>query len=273
MSVKFTNYLATRFNVPVKNWDKDKAGQRVLDDTWMKARLSLFTTYCAPTIARQSVLDFKWLIYCDVNTSVENLATIQQAIHSIPGATIRKAADFDMVLTDFRNLLEADPSPYIITSRLDNDDGLGPDFICDVQASFVPTDKMIINFTKGVLYDLQKHVLTEVRSSPYNHYGSLIEVKQADRPYLTIFGYPHGQPPDGSSVINLHNRFAWLKIIHHRNMVSRTNGWPLHRKHIIRHFDMKESDLTQSWLSTAVFVVIRLLSKIKRTLFPTHRTN
>lgn len=269
MKGKFTHYLATRFNVPVKNWDKDKAGQQVLDDAWMKSRLSLFTTYCAPTIARQSVLDFKWLVYCDTNTSVENLAIIQQAIESIPGATIRKATDFEMVLADFRHLLAADPSPFIITSRLDNDDGLGPDFIRDVQAAFVPADKMIINFTKGVLYDLQKHVLTEVRSSPYNHYGSLIEEKHTDRPYLTVFGYPHGQPPEGSGVINLHNRFAWLKIIHQRNMVSRTNGWPLHRHQVIRHFDLKAKDLTQSWLSTAVFVVIRLLSKIKRTLFKT----
>ncbi len=272
MSVKFTHYLITRFNVPVKNWDRDKAGHPVLDDAWMKERLSLFTTYCAPTILHQSIKDFTWLIYCDTLTSPDYLAIIQQAINGIPGATIRKVEDFEMSLTDFRKLLAADPSPFVITSRLDNDDGLGPDFIREVQASFVPVDKMIINFNKGVLYDLQNHVLTEVRSSPYNHYGSLIEEKQADQMFLTIFGYPHGQPPKGSNVMNLNSRFAWLKVIHQRNMVSKTNGWPLHRKHIISHFNLQVNDVSQSWLATAMFVVIRSLSKIKRTLFSSSKS-
>ncbi len=266
MSVKFTHYLITRFNVPVKNWDRDKAGQRVLDDEWMKERLSLFTSYCTPTIANQSVKDFTWLIYCDTKTSPDFLAIIQQAIDGIPGAIIRKAENFEMVLIDFRKILSDDPSPYVITSRLDNDDGLGPNFIREVQASFIPMDRLIINFSKGVLYDFQKHILNEVRSSPYNPYGSLIEENQAGRMYLSIFGYPHGQPPEGSSVINLSSRFAWLKIIHQRNMVSRTNGWPLHRKFIIRHFNLQESALSQSWVATAIFVVIRSLSKMKRKL-------
>ena len=270
--MKFTHYLITRFNVPVKNWDRDKAGHPVLDDAWMKERLSLFTTYCAPTILHQSIKDFTWLIYCDTLTSPDYLAIIQQAINGIPGATIRKVEDFEMSLTDFRKLLAADPSPFVITSRLDNDDGLGPDFIREVQASFVPVDKMIINFNKGVLYDLQNHVLTEVRSSPYNHYGSLIEEKQADQMFLTIFGYPHGQPPKGSNVMNLNSRFAWLKVIHQRNMVSKTNGWPLHRKHIISHFNLQVNDVSQSWLATAMFVVIRSLSKIKRTLFSSSKS-
>ena len=54
MSVKFTHYLITRFNVPVKNWDRDKAGKPVLDDAWMHNRLDLFRRYCVPGVANQT---------------------------------------------------------------------------------------------------------------------------------------------------------------------------------------------------------------------------
>jgi hypothetical protein len=269
MNGKFTHYLITRFNVPVKNWNKDKAGHKVLDDAWMEERIGLFKKYCVPTIANQSLKKFTWLIYCDLKTSPQYLASIQQAIISIPGATIRYVDHFDHLLIDLRQLLSEDPSLYVITSRLDNDDGLGPQFISDIQAHFTPTDKMIINFTKGVLYDATKHIVTEIRFSRFNHYGSLIEEKKPGHPLITVVGYPHGQPPEGHQVINIASRFSWLKIIHERNMASKTNGVPLQNKRIIAHFNLRADDLTQSWVATGIFVVSRLLSRMKRKLFPT----
>ena len=84
MSVKFTHYLITRFNVPVKNWDRDKAGKPVLDDAWMLSRLELFRRYCVPGVANQTNKDFTWLIYCDTLTSSGFQADIHQAISDIP---------------------------------------------------------------------------------------------------------------------------------------------------------------------------------------------
>ena len=267
MSGKFTHYLITRFNVPVKNWDRDKAGNPVLDTVWMQERLVLFKKYCAPTIRHQQCSDFVWLVYCDLLTEAKDLETIRQEVGRVKNAQVRQVADFPELLSDLQNILADALTPFVITSRLDNDDGLGPMYIQEVQDHFVTRDKQIINFTKGVLYDVHRLVLTEIGNSRFNHYGSLIEERIADQPLITVVGYPHGRPPEGSNVTDVDSRFAWLKIIHERNMSSRTNGVPLMEFDITTHFDLQPGDLPQSLTSTAIFVIHRLLSRLKRKLF------
>ena len=268
MNVKFTHYLITRFNIPVNNWNKDKAGNPVLDDQWMQNRLELFAGYCVPTIANQSERNFIWRIYCDQQTRPPFLDEIRKLTAALPMVQLVLVSDFDHLLNDLRELLAQVTTPFIITSRLDNDDGLGPHFISDVQKHFVEEDKRIINFTKGVLYDHHRGVLNEIRDSRRNHYGSLIEKVNNEGELITVVGYPHGIPPKDSSIDNVDTRFAWLKIIHERNMVSKTNGIPLLQENIRAHFNLKEKAFKVSWWNTCWFVVRRLLSKIKRLIIP-----
>lgn len=264
MNVKFTHYLITRFNIPVNNWNKDKAGKPVLDDQWMENRLKLFAGYCVPTIAHQSEKNFIWRIYCDQKTSALFLDEIRKLTAGLPMVQLILVSDFDHLLDDLRELLGRTTTPFIITSRLDNDDGLGPHFISDVQKHFVEEDKRIINFTKGVLYDQHRGVLTELRDSRRNHYGSLIEKTSKAEDLITVVGYPHGIPPKDSTIENVDTRFAWLKIIHERNMVSKTNGIPLIQENIRAHFNLQENAFAVSWWNTGWFVARRLISKIKR---------
>jgi hypothetical protein len=267
MSVKFTHYLITRFNVPVKNWDRDKAGQPVLDDAWMHNRLDLFRRYCVPGIANQTNKNFTWIIYVDTLTSPVFLTQIHQAVHHLPNTVISPVSHFEALMTDLRHLLSTAPTPFVISSRVDNDDSLGPAYIHEVQKHFVMQDKQIINFLKGVLYDAHRCILTEIRQSHLNHYGSLIEELQPANELLTIMGYPHGRPPAGSTVTDIDLRFAWLKIIHERNMVSKTNGVPLFDLAVIPHFGLQPDDLPRSYWSTFIFVIHRLLSRLKKKIF------
>lgn len=267
MSVKFTHYLITRFNVPVKNWDRDKAGKPVLDDAWMRSRLELFRRYCVPGVANQTNKNFTWIIYVDTLTAPEFLTPIHQSIRHLPNAVISPVSHFEALMTDLRHLLSSAPTPYVISSRVDNDDSLGPAYINEVQKHFVEHDKQIINFLRGVLYDAHQGVLTEIRKSHLNHYGSLIEERKPDKDLITIMGYPHGRPPEGSAVTDIDLRFAWLKIIHERNMASKTNGVPLFDNAVILHFGLQPDDLPRSYWATFIFIIRRLLSRLKRTIF------
>lgn len=271
MNGKFTHYLITRFNVPVKNWDKDKAGNRVLDQAWLDERIGLFTKFCLPTIENQLNQNFTWLIFCDINTPAEYLDNIQQSVRSIPGASLRLVSHFDHLMVDLRQLLAEDPSPFLITSRVDNDDGLGPQFIKDVQAHFATEDKLIINFTKGVLYDTTKRILTEIQLSQFNHYGSLIEENKSGYQLMTVMGFPHDRPRNGYKVLNIRSRYAWLKIIHDRNMSSKTNGIPLRNKQIVSIFNLRPNDLAQSWYATLIYAISRVVSRVGRKLFPNQK--
>jgi hypothetical protein len=266
MNLKFTHYLITRFNVPVNNWNKDKAGNPVLDAQWMGNRLELFANYCVPTITQQTQKNFIWLIYCDESTLPIHLDRIQHLVSHIPNVQIRLVPDFDQLLTDIRTYISLAKTPYVITSRMDNDDGLGPIFMADVQDHFLEQDMTIINFTKGVLYDQYKRVLTEIKDSQRNHYGSLIEQTNGGKGLITVVGYPHGLPPAGSHVLNIQTRFAWLKIIHQRNMASKTNGIPLLQSGVSSHFNLPPDAFAVSYWNTFLFAVKRMLSKMKRKL-------
>jgi hypothetical protein len=79
-------------------------------------------------------------------------------------------------------------------------------------------------------------------------------------------GYPHGRPPEGSRIVDIDSRFAWLKIIHDRNMASKTNGMPIRRGKMISHFNLDLDALLQSWPAIAWFIGIRMLSRVKRKI-------
>jgi hypothetical protein len=268
MSGKFTHYLITRFNVPVKNWDRDKHGKPTLDEIWMKERLFLFTTYCVPTIAYQSVEEFTWIVYCDILTDPGYLNTIRQEVQKVPGAQLRLAGDFTSLLVDLREWLSNATTPYVITSRVDNDDGLGEDYIKTVQAHFEERDMTIINLNGGVLYDTQRKLMTRFNTVKLNHYGSLIEETDNRGENLTVLGYPHHHPPEEANVVEVPIRFGWLKIIHSRNLKSRTSGLPVLRKNMVAHFGLKGTVFPVSITNTIVYVLKRTSAVLKRKLNP-----
>lgn len=266
MNVKFTHYLITRFNVPVNNWETDKNGRPVLDHQWMENRLELFAQYCVPTIAQQTQKAFQWLIYGDRQTKEIFLERIRELTADIPQAEVVLVDHFDELLIDLRKRMASAGTPFVISSRLDNDDGLGLHYIANVQEHFSAVDKRIINFTHGILYDRSRGVLTEIRNSLRNHYGSLIESVQDEKPLITVMGYPHGIPPEGSTLVDVPANYAWLKVIHDRNMASKANGIPTFRKDIPAAFNLAPDSINVSWTNTLWFVLKKSLSRLKRII-------
>ncbi len=264
MSGKFTHYLITRFNVPVKNWDKDKAGRPTLDAAWMQERIELFRTYCVPSIASQDQKDFTWIVYCDSESPDDALQIIQQEVGHVQGAHVRLAMDFDALLVDLRALLAEAATPYVMTSRLDNDDGLGRHAIQLIQSHFVAEHQVIINLTGGVLYDIRQKILTELRHTALNHYGSLIEYVNPGLACRTVLGFPHHQPPPDFRVVDVPCRRAWLKIIHDRNLKSRTAGIPLFRRNMYDDFGIDPKAFSLSYRAMTRYLWQKVWSKVRR---------
>ncbi len=264
MSSKFTHYLITRFNVPVKNWERDKVGKPVLDDAWMEDRLALFTSYCVPTIAGQLCKDFQWLIYCDQQTQPRYMESIRHAIHHLPQADIRMVNDFQHLLSDLRQQMASAETPFVISSRVDNDDGLGKFYIQKTQDFFIREDKTLLNLAGGILYDLDQKILTELRDMRLNHYGSLVEKTSKEGNYLTVLGYPHHQPPENIKVHHIPSRYSWLKIIHSRNMNSRTFGVPVFKNNLQEHFPIDNHTLQISLPHTIWYLIHRSFTVLKR---------
>ncbi len=265
---KFEHLLITRFNVPIVGWEKDKAGSETLSEAWMRHRLELFRRFCIPTIAGQSEKNFKWLIYTDTYTDDFAIEEIQKAIQTIKAASIRFVPDFNQLLNDLKLLILHSQCSYVISSRVDNDDGLGKNYIREVQKHFIERDKTIINLNGGILYDEEKKILTEIRHGKLNHYGSLIEEIKPNDSLVSIIGYPHDKPPASYHVINVSQRFSWLKIIHTRNLSSRTTGIPISFAKILPHYSIHPADMPISKTNTWRYAGNKLIQVIRRKLPP-----
>ncbi len=257
MNGKFTHYLVTRFNVSIPNWNRDKVGATTLDTPWMNHRITLFKTFCAPSIAGQTNTDFKWLIYCDTHTSALFVESIKSSTMLIPQAELRFVNDFEAMKLDVKQLISSASTPYVITSRVDNDDALGNTYIETIQSNFITEDRTVINLCGGVLYDLHGRILTMLPVMRFNHFGSLIEQRNTTGEYLTVMGYPHHHPPSGVNVNDVKSKFAWLKIIHDRNLNSRTIGVPVFSSNLVRHFNLDRNVMPISRINSAIYFIKR----------------
>ncbi len=261
--VKFTHYLVTRFNIPVNNWEKDKTGHPTLDDHWMQHRISLFKKYCIPTIASQLEKKFLWIVYCDVNTNSVYRQQIEDAVSVIPAAMIRTVADPAEMLSDLRHLISNATTPYVITSRLDNDDGLGKNYIRTVGEHFKESDKLLLNPEGGILYDTREKVMTQMKNSQRNHYTSLIEETKSPGELLTVLGFPHDNPPDDVQIENIPGQYYWLKIIHERNVKSQIKGKPFFNMNNHFYEEMDKIYFPVSFGNTIKYILKSILHKLK----------
>jgi hypothetical protein len=262
----FTHYLITRFNVPVADWSADKDGVATRDEAWMAHRLGVFADFCVPTVRQQSVRDFTWIICLDAATPEATTDAIRRLVDEIPRVEFLPAVSHDAMMQRLRERLAADPADVIVTSRLDNDDGLGPDFIKIVQSHVDVADKQLVNLLGGLLYDVPNRVLTRLRLSRFNHFTSLVERNLHDGRLLTVIGFPHTRPPADVTVVDVPARYGWLKIVHARNVSSRTKGLPLFGYPRDAGFVVDKRLLPVSVVATVKYTLQRMLTVLWQRL-------
>ena len=224
---KFTHYLVTRFNVPVERWQRDKSGHITLNDAWFDHRLDLFSTYCLPSVLHQTNQDFQWLIYCDQKISPSQLLKLSKLVADVTRISIRMADSLDRMLIDLRQLISEAGTPYVITSRLDNDDAIAVDFIRDVQSGFQEKELMLLHFDDGIAYDCNNRVATRMQTKVHNTFTSLVERIAAPHDIVTIYGFHHTEIPASIPIVHITGGEHWLKIIHDRNLRSQLSGIPV----------------------------------------------
>jgi hypothetical protein len=263
MSGKFTHYLVTRFNVPAHKWQHDKSGNPTLDKTWLQDRLGLFNRFCVPSIKGQTENNFRWLIYCDIVTETDVMQQIKSAVLEIPQASIKLLHHLDELLPDLRNEMSAAPTPFVISSRLDNDDGLSKDFIRIIQAHFRPEDSILFNYKNGLFYDNKQKILTRFNAGYKNHFGSLIESNSPGKELMTIFGFHHTSPPDEIFVEDIDEKISWVKIIHSRNARSQLKGKPVFSKRLLNNFTIPKEYFRFSVFNVMSYILKRGFTKLK----------
>lgn len=213
----FQHYLITRFNYGwLENAATSRSGTAVNTNQWLDERVQLFETYCLPSVQSQTCSRFKWIIQFDPQTPASILDRCGNGsnIHIIQEP-----------ISDYFQQLTID-TPYLITSRLDNDDALHKDYIHSVQARFDNRTQLID--TRGIQFDRQRNrVHTDGRRKPNSPFLTLIE-KLNGSP-KTVHYADHAKMRRHFPAIRLRQRL-WCQVVHETNLMNRIRGrriwWP-----------------------------------------------
>ena len=274
MESKFTHYLITRFNVKIEGYGPEFFPPGARANKWEQERLPLFEKYCVSTVAAQRSKNFKWLIYCHTATSPEIIECIRRMVNAVPSVSLFFVVDFKDMLSHIREVCSSSGTPYVITSRLDNDDGIGLDYIQVVQDHFEPRGNVVLNVLGGIIYNKANGVLTFHRHSLNNAFISLIEESNGSQEALTVYGFRHSSPPPSITVKNIEYAHAFWMTLHGSNVATRNNrGWPVWPGVHLRHYAIDPANVsisvintlyyTFNWFPTALVKKLRFIVRSK----------
>jgi Putative rhamnosyl transferase len=219
MTSAFTHLLLTRFNTAI---DFAQSAKR-LETDWLRARLALFERYCLPSVAGQRGAKFRWLVFFDAaspewfKAQISNFAPLLKPIYvdgpASDGVIARQVIESGLVT-----------SPYLVTTRLDNDDALARDHLATVQQSFCYQDREFVTFPLG-LQLFHRHLYAVYWAA--NPFLSLIEKVGEDNHITTVFCVAHDRVEGDNKLRKVLRSHQWLQVLHDSNCANRLRGWPL----------------------------------------------
>lgn len=246
----FTHYLITRFNIKVTGTGPEVLDSSVADEDWFQARMKLFKLFCAPSVLEQTSTNFKWLIYFDPSTSLEELAYLQQGPVQVEFIF---TADFSTMVMDIVGKIKDAPTRYVMCSRIDSDDAISSIFIEAVQKAFVPIDKTIINPNSGYIYESNNRLLTRWNQRVRNQFISIIEDTKSENIY-SVYGFPHYKPPIESHIVNIQGPPYWIYWRHSDNFSNqRRTGIPIFIKNGLKTYPLAVRKIPISWETTFAY--------------------
>jgi hypothetical protein len=216
---EFTHLLLTRFNTAVGYAPSAKR----LDAEWLNRRLALFEQYCLPSVAAQQGAEFRWLVFFDAespNSFKTRIATFEPLVTPI---YIEGQANDEVIR---RHVLETGliSTPHLITTRLDNDDGLARHHLELVQHAYRGQKREFITFPIG-FQSYRDHLYYVYW--PSNPFLSLIEEVGSRSQFTTVFCIAHDHLQSAGDVRQLRLSPQWLQVLHSSNLLNELRGgWP-----------------------------------------------
>ncbi|WOT04486.1 glycosyltransferase [Shewanella youngdeokensis] len=220
----FQHFVITRFNLRKKDWQTTRTNTEVLTDKWMENRLALFENFCFSSLKSQTEKNFTWLVFFDATTPDvfrQVITRLQNEFSSfVPVYIDGMDAFLPSIVTEIQTRLT---QPYLITSRLDNDDSLHQDYIKEVQLAFAKQDFMAIDFIDGLTLEVEPKVRIAKRSHVHNPFLSLIEKSDG---FKTVWTHErHGQWSKVKQVTAIRNKPMWMSVIHMENKINDFDGY------------------------------------------------
>jgi hypothetical protein len=206
--------LLTRFNVPSGGYE----GVVRARDGWLRNRIILFEQFCLPSVRSQVDSNFRWIIYFDPDSPrwlKERIRELNRDELFIP--IYRSEVLKPHLIHDLKAAIGYE-AEYLLTTNLDNDDGLAADFTARLRSMDPPDRTTAVYMPDGLI---RAGGAVYRRTDPQNAFCSVL----APWPVAeTCWAEWHNQLGRAMPVVELDGPPAWLQLVHGSNVSNRIHG-------------------------------------------------
>lgn len=205
--------LLTRFNLP-----SGGAESRIrAREDWLEKRACMFEAITVPSVRGQTA-DVRWIVYLDPHSPVwlkERMQRYEQEALLLP--LYREEVPRSVLVADLHRLVQS-PAPRLITTNLDNDDGLAIDFAESVQKEAGRPCRYVIYADNGVI---RRGTMIYARRDPRN---AFVSVSESWTDPMTCWSAWHNQVHLFMPAVHIDRQAAWLQTVHDDNVSNRVRG-------------------------------------------------
>lgn len=204
----------TRFNLPspgVESVIRAREG-------WLRERIELFETYTVPSVRAQGVEDVHWIVYCDTESPAWLLEKMEAwRAEGILTPLLRTSVSPEERANDIREVVGRSDG-QVITSNLDNDDGLAKDFVQRLREAEVVGERNALYLGNGLITNGTRAFLREDRDNAF------CAVREDLRDPVTCWADWHNRLHEHMPVVVVDGAPGWLQVIHGANVSNRVRG-------------------------------------------------
>jgi hypothetical protein len=220
---KSRHVILTRFNV---RYVEDPTARSIgIDPAWLASRFNLFEKYCLPSVLAQTEQEFSWILFFDSATPEPFVARARALARERDGIfpVFCESLPLSRVKAAVSDILP-EATEWLLTTRLDNDDGLHEEYVATMQAAQGCEKAEVLNCPTGIIF---RNNRTYLRRDPSNAFISLSEPFSG---FQTIFSISrHILAHESYPVRQLSAAPRWLQVVHANNISNRVRGWRIPR--------------------------------------------
>ena len=261
-----------RFNVRTKHAAEPRDAAIRARADWLETRLQLFEEFCWPTLCAQTTKEFELHVYFDEKTPTRSLERFRDIVKNSSFVRVILCDFFDAEFAR-KEVQERLPTgtPWVLTTRLDNDDGLHEDFVSTVQKIINPGVTEAINLPYGLVLT-DRAIYSSFQRS--NAFISLLEEASSCK---TVLQVSHNEIASRFAVREVAMHPMWFQHVHGGNVSNKIRGRRLADRRLPDGFEslhlnrrIKPIGRTQAGFENATLGMIRsgrdMMAKARRRL-------
>ncbi len=205
--------VLTRFNLPnggVEGLIRAREG-------WLRDRVALFERYTVPSMLAQTRRPH-WIVYVDPESPawlLERTSTWRESGVLTP--VFRPSVSREELEADLRAVVGT-PGEVLLTTNLDNDDGLAVDFCERVVAAGGPPPRAAVYVTRGLVVSPDGVFLRRDRRNAF------CSVRETWDGPVTAWSEYHNELARVMPTVEVGGGPGWLQVVHGANVSNRVRG-------------------------------------------------